>query len=714
MTYRQLFPSEFPPEPQSPITHTKTSSKLKSILQPYTPKRNLHKSTVSLHNSMRESQQPNLFGSTTSAQGFGFSTATSRFTQGKMQTTTATGFGLSKTALSKSKSQSQEVKIPMSSFYKGVQVPADLFDMKAFPQCLDNTLKNNRTVQRTLQDFYKNTSRDRLNETQERLGDWERKMEVGDRQKKVNPFTDMMLGEGELMVAAPPASKFFNKPGPLTFGASKQSPAKDSILPKGSSDQKYSKRYLNPVSLANISHNTSHHLTETNQDTDNGRGKDILYKALWLRPASMTQNATGGWSQFWSNFPPLPPLPSNDNTKMVGSNGKAYILSKLSPISYLLWTINLLTGENSCGEIERGIEDERIDFHAVPYDDKIIIFGGQGSEIKYSANYIHRDILMVGMQPPHHVEKISACPMPGVNHGRKKAAVTVGSKWLFVHGGIDEEDRVTNTLMVFDLKDRKWIHPVVNFKTTQLELHSMALAVKSPIALSKATDFYNEIPKYKPGYGEGLYIFGGRDKTSRCCGTLFRIRMFCKPWLLDSLPPGSSYAPTARHSSSLTYFHKIHCLVLFGGVDSSNTPLNDLHLYSISVQQWAEVKLTSRYLPEPRGGFSSFPVHGGLGDKGRQGLIVLGGIGKENFVGGGLEVLEIDDNVYTKLIVDKSKGAPTTQEEQLLTTKGKIQEANRRKVNEKLKSMARHGHYLPIPMEGLLEKIQEQNAATPR
>ena len=294
--------------------------------------------------------------------------------------------------------------------------------------------------------------------------------------------------------------------------------------------------------------------------------------------------------------------------------------------------------------------------------------------------------------------------MPIPHYGRKKTAACSIGKFLVIHGGVDQLDTVSNTVQVFDFRSMRWSKVIVNQRTEALQLHAMAVAMSNTINTKNITDLSLPLVKAKVKLNEGLFVFGGRNDKGRATDRLWRFRMFSNPWLLEEVEDLGS-GPAARFGHSMSYLSNLHCLVVYGGENEVGRIFGNLYLFSLYMGQWIDIKFTSRYKPTPRTRFASCAVE----EKRNSKIYILGGLSDNNFVGGTLECVEFDSNLYSKFMADmrdNSVLAPSETKEKIMFGGNVNIDVKKRYVREKLKKFSPNSNYMPFPTQAIESKIK--------
>jgi hypothetical protein len=109
--------------------------------------------------------------------------------------------------------------------------------------------------------------------------------------------------------------------------------------------------------------------------------EDIYYKAKWI---NAYENS---------------PLPSNETIRMMSLGSKLFITSN-DERKIDVWTLDQLGCEEfkfKCQNFPITSEMKRSYHGACAIGNKVLIFGGQGSNIRYHPDYIKRDILILDL-----------------------------------------------------------------------------------------------------------------------------------------------------------------------------------------------------------------------------------------------------------------------------------------------------------------------------
>ena len=78
-----------------------------------------------------------------------------------------------------------------------------------------------------------------------------------------------------------------------------------------------------------------------------------------------------------------------------------------------------------------------------------------------------------------------------------------------------------------------------------------------------------------------MYIFGGKDDSSEKLNDFWSFNIADQKWLLIT---AGGEAPYERSGHSSAVFDDL--IIIFGGIWDVTKELNDLHLYSVSKNEW--------------------------------------------------------------------------------------------------------------------------------
>ena len=418
--------------------------------------------------------------------------------------------------------------------------------------------------------------------------------------------------------------------------------------------------------------------------------REYYYKAFWNK-----KNSVGG------------PYSNDTFSRMMGWEDTLLILTK-NYTSLMIWRVELLTAKITQHEIDVGLEMDRYAFSACAWQGRIVIYGGQGSALKAHPKYVNHQILIID-PIERKMDKIRTIELKG----RKNATAIMLSNVLVIHGGYDSEDRLCSSLITFSMQSHRYSSVLTSRNLPALESHSMIAVIKHS-NLKPFSEITDNSTKNRLMQRDGIYIFGGIDNFRILSSKIYRLKILCNPLIVEEVVTVGN-GPSPRQSSSMNYLPKIDSIVIFGGKNKDQY-FCDLFVCGLIKLEWMEVKLMSRYLPTPRSAFST-SIYSESDSKSK--LYVFGGVGESNFVGGSVEVLDFDTNLYVRLKKTKDsipsfKDLPDRHS--IADVEGTLSngdEIEKRKLHllkkkqymkEKTKNYIREAHYLPAPL-GALKKI---------
>ena len=93
-------------------------------------------------------------------------------------------------------------------------------------------------------------------------------------------------------------------------------------------------------------------------------------------------------------------------------------------------------------------------------------------------------------------------------------------------------------------------------------------------------------------YGNTMWLFGGHDNESSCVADLWSLDWDTKTWRRHDDDDGG---PAARKGHSAVVYG--HCMIVYGGHDSSAEFMNDLWAFDFEEETWREVELDAKAPP---------------------------------------------------------------------------------------------------------------------
>lgn len=265
---------------------------------------------------------------------------------------------------------------------------------------------------------------------------------------------------------------------------------------------------------------------------------------------------------------------------------------------------------------------------------------------------------------------------------------------MLVHGGIDQQDCITNTMQVFDAKKRQWVKFIVSHKTVPLELHSMAFASQNKL-YNDVQDLSSPLQKCRPRPNEGLYIFGGRDGQGKPTNRMWRYRMFSNPWKLEDVEE-TARCPLPRFGHCLAYLSTIDCLVVFGGEDGQQI-FGDVYLFNVELSHWVDLRVSDKDQPVPRSNFG----YAAICDQHYCRLYIVGGLSTNSFAGGTLMCLDVEDSLFRKADTEakEQKYQALAGHNEVKIVPKNVLERRSNALKLRIKAFSQFSSYQPYPSE---------------
>jgi hypothetical protein len=216
---------------------------------------------------------------------------------------------------------------------------------------------------------------------------------------------------------------------------------------------------------------------------------------------------------------------------------------------------------------------------------------------------------------------------------------------MFIHGGINEDDKYLNDCYLLSYKPLKWIMPDINKKMhlPPIAYHSCCLVIPEKIRndskfnIYESTDNIKDININENIKEKGLYIFGGKivdGEKIKFNKTLY-ILSICKKPLEWIIPHVDGHSPSERYGCSMSYYERGNFVVIHGG--KNNILLNDTFLLDLFYFNWIQVEYFNKIKEIPPRYSHQSIIDG-------NNLFIFGGTNDENFLGSEMLIIELDSN----------------------------------------------------------------------
>ena len=238
---------------------------------------------------------------------------------------------------------------------------------------------------------------------------------------------------------------------------------------------------------------------------------------------------------------------------------------------------------------------------------------------------------------------------------RNHIACGVGNT-MFVHGGINEENKYLDDQYILNYKPLRWDDVDINdsIKLPPLAHHSCCLVIPEMIMNNAKFNIYN-----LPDMGrsrmldnikeKGIYIFGGKiSDEGQINNNLYVLKIGKKP-LEYTIIKTYGNQPCGRYDSSLNFYERGNMIIVHGGrtINGKHEKgLNDTFILDLFSFNWIEVEYFNKECKVlPRYFHQAIIIKGEL--------YIFGGINKNKYIGSEMLVLDLNSN--TKCIKEKNE-----------------------------------------------------------
>jgi len=267
---------------------------------------------------------------------------------------------------------------------------------------------------------------------------------------------------------------------------------------------------------------------------------------------------------------------------------------------------------------------------------------------------------------------------------RNHIACGVGNT-MFIHGGIDEENKYLDDFYILNYKILKWEDIDINNSTIKippLAHHSCCLVVSEMMINNSKFNIYNYPETGRTRFinnikEKGIYIFGGKQSNEGPINNnLYVIKIGKRPLDLIKL---NTYGkqPCPRYNTSLNFYERENMLIVHGGRTlhkKKEIGLNDTFILDLFSYNWIEVEYFNKeYKVPPRFFHQAVIIKGDL--------LIFGGLNEKEYIGSEMLILDLNSNL--KCLKEKKVMANIMNQEKKL--KDKNNDNKRENKNEKSK-----------------------------
>ena len=264
---------------------------------------------------------------------------------------------------------------------------------------------------------------------------------------------------------------------------------------------------------------------------------------------------------------------------------------------------------------------------------------------------------------------------------------------MFIHGGINEENKYLDDFYALNYKTLKWEYIDISYdnkiKVPSLAHHSCCLVASDIVLKNSKFTLYNY-----PNIGrsrntnnikeKGIYIFGGKiSNEGPINNNLYVLKIGNKPLEWEIINTYGNQ-PCPRYDTSLNFYERGNILIVHGGRKFNNEKeygLNDTFILDLSSFNWVEVEYFNKNCKVPPRYF-----HQAIIIKGE--LFIFGGINENEYIGSEMLILDLNSN--SKCIKEKNAMLfKTNKQNDLPNRNNNIDNQKNNKSNEKINKLKR-------------------------
>lgn len=290
----------------------------------------------------------------------------------------------------------------------------------------------------------------------------------------------------------------------------------------------------------------------------------------------------------------------------------------------------------------------------------MIIFGGEKNEESRTSSECLNDVYQLSLDTNEW--KRLRCSGESVEPRRDHAGCLVGRD-LVIHGGVNRYDKYLSDLLVLNLDSLNWSIVEVEEGLEEFKEgiagHCLSLVTSfdkkfSSLYSDPIDKKINGLPllksKNQQGFQDGIYVFGGKTSSSEESNEVHLIRVGRKPVKIEKLKTLGE-RPPPRWGHTMNFIPEMSSLVVVGGRQDclfekhGKSCLNDVWVLDLETLGWSKAKIGSG----EDSVWSSRYFHAAtIGDHPLE-LVVFGGLSEGKYVGGSVDVLELNQREARKL-----------------------------------------------------------------
>lgn len=286
----------------------------------------------------------------------------------------------------------------------------------------------------------------------------------------------------------------------------------------------------------------------------------------------------------------------------------------------------------------------RFGHSSVEYNRKIVVFGG-GTEYSESSK------VRMCISGLYEYAGGTSSWEPLENKGihivsRKFHAACILGKFLYVHGGMNNKNKLLEDSAIYDFNKTGWSCPAFLGPEPGFRAYHTAQAIVNPDQVLRDSLKLNGT-RYLNVRIPGIYLFGGIKENGVICNELHILELSGEnpQWVV---PVTSGSAPVPRINHTMIFLSALSVLFIFGGKSTPESGqevfLNDVHLLRVDTLHWNAVKVFGEE-PCPRSGHSMEAV----GNR----VYIFGGISKTGYCSSSFYALELNPRTVHSYIHDE-------------------------------------------------------------
>ena len=226
------------------------------------------------------------------------------------------------------------------------------------------------------------------------------------------------------------------------------------------------------------------------------------------------------------------------------------------------------------------------------YRNNIIIYGGIIEDEK--SLHMKEDILIYDINEKKFSNDI--CLNKQLVSWRKYHIAEIIGQFMLIYGGMDENGKIISEPWALDLYRMKWIYPKFSNKSIypKIYLHSSCQVFNERIRFHPKFSLFkinNEKEYINFLKYEGIYIFGGINDEGNYMNDIYIIKRG-KPLHLFK-PNTEGKPPSPRCQSTVNFFEKLNCLVIYGGRNEymqNENFFNDFYFLDLERMLWISLE----------------------------------------------------------------------------------------------------------------------------